>query len=409
MAPTTEDKVKKTAILAALIFSGAGLVHATNGDNLIGVGPTSRAMGGTGIATPQDAISAIFSNPAALSQLQGSQFNFAGTDFAPKVKAKVVGSSFGDWQATSQDAVYAVPAIGVATPVNDKINFGIAAYGVSGMGVDYRNKDTSPNQTNTKVSVMKFVPALSYKQGAFSYGLGLDIDYQAADFGAGLSHNYAVGARLGAGYEYGSWNFGLTYVTPQNVDHKRIYDFDGSGGPTMTFDKTFENLKLENPAQYGAGVAYKGLDKWLFTADVKYIDWANAKGYKDFDWESQTVYAVGVQNRTTDKLTLRAGWNYGKNPVKKHDNFDLTPTATTGVQGAKMSTFGYEYFRIIGFPGVVENHFTVGAGYEFSPKFALNLGYMYAPEKTISETSGPVTLRSKLSEQSVDLGLTFKF
>ena len=33
---------------------------ATNGDNLIGVGPVSRAMGGVGIAAPQDAISAVF-------------------------------------------------------------------------------------------------------------------------------------------------------------------------------------------------------------------------------------------------------------------------------------------------------------------------------------------------------------
>ena len=39
---------------------------ATNGDNLIGVGPISRAMGGVGIAAPQDAISAVFSNPAAM-------------------------------------------------------------------------------------------------------------------------------------------------------------------------------------------------------------------------------------------------------------------------------------------------------------------------------------------------------
>jgi len=69
------------------------------------------------------------------------------------------------------------------------------------MGVDYRNQD--PMATNTKISVMKFVPALAYKNGNFSYGLGIDIDYQAADFGAGLSHDYAIGERLGVNYEYG--------------------------------------------------------------------------------------------------------------------------------------------------------------------------------------------------------------
>ena len=197
--------MKRSVNVLAAAFVIAGLAvsgYATNGDNLIGVGPTSRAMGGTGMAAPQDAISAIFSNPAALSQLDGSQFNFAGTYFAPTVKADVKSGMLGNWSKKSQDAAYAVPAIGLSTPINDKMNFGIAAYGVSGMGVDYRRSGLAsgydPKDTNTKVSVMKFVPAVSYKNGSFSYGAGLDIDYQAADFGAGLSHNYALGARLGA-------------------------------------------------------------------------------------------------------------------------------------------------------------------------------------------------------------------
>lgn len=397
---------KSVKMLAAILVAGLAVNgFATNGDNLIGVGPASRAMGGTGIAAPQDAISAIFSNPAALSQLEGSQFNFAGTYFSPKVKAKVTSPATGNWSDDSQDAAYAVPAIGLATPMNDRMMFGIAAYGVSGMGVDYRDED--PMDMNTKVSVMKFVPAMSYRSGAFSYGAGLDIDYQAADFGSGLSHNYAVGVRLGAAYETGAWNLGVTYVTPQSVDHKRIYNFDSSAPWNST---TFDDLKLENPAQYGFGAAYKGLDKWLFSADVKYIDWANADGYSDFDWESQTVFALGVQNRTTDKLTLRAGWNYGKNPVKEHDGFNASGVGTT-VQGTPITEFGYEYFRIIGFPGVVEHHLTLGAGYDFSPKFALNLGYKKAFSKKITETdsSGAHILQSELSEDAIDIGLTFRF
>ncbi len=374
---------------------------------MIGVGPTSRAMGGVGIAKAQDSISSIFANPATLTQLEGDEFNFAGTYFIPTVKADVNASgSFGIWKGESQDAAYAVPAIGLSHRINDKFIFGIGAYGVSGMDVDYRNIDTI-GQMNTKVSVMKFVSALVYKNGPFSYGVGLDIDYQAADFGSGLSHNYALGARVGVNYEYGKWNFGFVYVTPQNVKHERIYDFDGKSGPSMTFNG-YDDLKLENPAQYGFGISHKCTDKLTSSVEVKYFDWENADGYKDFDWESQWIYALGLTYKATDKLNLRAGYNYSKNPVKKHDNFN--PMSITNIQGYNMSTLGYEYFRIIGFPAIVEHHVTVGVGYNLSEKVSLNLGYKHAFEKTIKETFGGSNyIQSKLSEDAIDFGLTFKF
>lgn len=396
--------MKKISIftLAALSLT---LAHATNGDNMIGVGPTSRAMGGVGIAKAQDSISAIFANPATLTQLGGDEFDFAGTYFNPTVKANVVSSGVGNWKGESKDKPYAIPAIGLTYKIDDKMTFGIGAYGVSGMGVDYRNKDVN-GKINTKVSVMKFVPAFAYKKDNFSYGLGLDIDYQAADFGSGMAHNYAIGARIGANYEYGKWNFGVVYVTPQNVKHERIYDLDGLAGPSGIFNG-YDNLKLENPAQYGFGVSHKCTDKLTSSIEVKYLDWSNADGYKDFDWESQWVYALGLNYKATEKLSLRAGYNYGKSPLKVHNNFN--PAGTTNVQGKSMNTFNYEYFRVVGFPGIVENHITFGVGYNLNSKVSVNLGYKHAFEKTIKETSGPITLESKLSEDAFDFGLTFKF
>ena len=377
------------------------LVFATNGDNMIGVGPTSRAMGGVGIADAQDSISAIFANPATLSQLDGDQFNFTGTYFNPTVKAKVVSPPYpygvGVWSGKSQDAAFSIPAIGLSHKINENFTFGLGAYGVSGMGVDYRNID--PMNTNTKVSVMKFVTALAYKHGNFSYGIGLDLDYQGADFGQGLSHNYALGARIGANYQYERWKFGLVYVTPQNVNHERIFDFDG--------DHIYDKLKLENPAQYGFGVSYKFSDRVTSAVDVKYYDWNSADGYKDFNWDSQWVYAWGLSYKATDKLVLRVGYNYGKNPVNEDNNFN--PAGMTVVQGKAMPTFGYEYFRIVGFPAVVEKHFTCGLGYDLSDKVGINLGYKHAYGKTIKETFAYGSIESKLSEDAVDFGVTVKF
>lgn len=388
--------VKIIALIAAVSLN----LYATNGDNMIGVGPTSKAMGGVGIAKAQDSMSAIFSNPATMTQVKGSEFNFTGTFFIPTVKADVSSTMTGAWKGESKDAGFAMPAIGLTKNINDNLVFGIGAYGVSGMGVDYRNKD--PMNTNTKVSVMKFVPAVAFKKDNLSYGIGIDIDYQAADFGSGLSHNYSVGARVGLNYEYGKWNFGVVYVTPQNVTHERIYDFDNDG--------TYDDLKLENPAIYGAGFSYTFSDRLMAGVDIRYLDWKNADGYSDFDWDSQWVYALGFSYKANEKLTLRAGYNYGKNPVNLNNNFDPSNTATTNLQGNNMQTFGYEYFRVIGFPAIVEHHVTVGFGYNVMDDVSVNIGYMHAFKNDIREiSSNNDVLKAELTEDAIDFGLTFKF
>lgn len=82
---------------------------------------------------------------------------------------------------------------------------------------------------------------------------------------------------------------------------------------------------------------------------------------------------------------------------------------STNVQGKNMNTFGYEYFRVIGFPAIVQNHITISASYIISQKITLNLSYKHALKETLKETSGTITLKSEFSEDIVDFGITFKF
>ena len=63
---------------------------------------------------------------------------------------------------------------------------------------------------------------------------------------------------------------------------------------------------------------------------------------------------------------------------------------------------------------MVEHHATAGIGYEFSKAFAVNAGYMHAFEATIAECGAdpfgqPTTIKSKLSEDSIEFGLTWRF
>ncbi len=405
---------------------------ATNGDNLMGIGPISRAMGGVGIAAPQDAISAVFANPAAMCfgpYCPGSEFNFAGTLFMPKVDARVnVGGL--DISAKGDDKVYAIPAIGISVPITNTFplwRFGLAAYGTSGLGVDYRN--TSIDQPHfynfgpmgqfplvageyTQLQIMKFAPSIAYQPNEkFSLGLAVHIDYANLDLKSGSSHNYAVGAQLGAIYKVtDNISLGATYVSPQSVNHKQVNDFDGDGKA--------DNLKLESPQQLGFGIAFEPMKGMLLLeADAKWINWQNATGYDDFDWKNQWVFAVGAQYKPTKQLALRIGYNYGNNPVKEHNNFvGATPLgpAMTSVQGKSMPVYYYETFRIIGFPAIVKQHVSFGIGYDITKTFAINAGYTHAFKEKIKESGTnmagqPVTLESNLSENSLEFGFTWRF
>lgn len=111
------------------------------------------------------------------------------------------------------------------------------------------------------------------------------------------------------------------------------------------------------------------------------------------------------------------GYNYGSNPVKEHNGWDGSvglsgPNSVSNVQGKYIPTRSYETFHIIGFPALVEHHFTAGLEYRFSEEFFMNPGAMYALENTITENGTdlfgqPVTLAASLKEYGPDLGLTW--
>jgi len=418
-------------ILGILLFGVLGVssgAMATNGDNMIGIGPIARAMGGVGVAAPQDAITAVFANPATLGAgvfTKGSSFDFAGDLFMPSVSGEVRLSGQ-TYESDSHGSVFSIPAIGLSSPVGSGMTFGIAAYGASGLGVDYRGTELD-NPTAfgtypliqgefTQLQIMKFAPSIGYKiDDALSVGASAQIDYATLDMRYGSSPGYAFGLNLGLLYKpMENLSVGLSYITPQSVKHKRVLvDMNGDN----------RDLKLEAPQQVNMGIALASKDimNLLVEADVRWVGWANADGYKDFDWNNQWVYSLGMQIEPVSNFFLRAGYTYAENPVENHDGFDgsinfitMQPNSTKNVQGIIFPTYYYETFRMIGFPAIVEQHVTLGAGYRFNKRFSMNVGYTHALEKSMSETGTdlmgqPVTLESTLSEDSIDFGMTWNF
>jgi long-chain fatty acid transport protein len=417
---------KILAMLALTLLLAAPPTWATNGNNLIAVGPIARAMGGVGVAAPQDAIGAVFANPAAMCfgpYCPSSEINFAGTAFMPKVSTRIQSPIFGTVQADSDEKVYAIPAFGLSLPIGSgpsNWRFGLSAYGVTGLGVDYRGTQVDNNNyfgpgfpassaAYTQQQIMKFAPAVAWQPSSnWSVGVAVHVDYASLDLRNGTSPGYSYGIQPGVIFKAtDNLSLGANYISPQSVTHENVSDFDQDG--------TFDSLELEAPQQFSVGAAYTLLDgRLLLEGDAKWINWSNAAGYSDFDWEDQWVFAIGGQFEVVENLYLRAGYNFGENPVKEHNGW--AQGGLTTVQGKTLPTYYYETFRVVGFPAIVESHYTCGIGYSFTENLKLDLGFMYAPKTTITQTgggpapgTGNFTMESELSETSLDFGLTWRF
>jgi long-chain fatty acid transport protein len=418
-------KLLSIAAGVAILAAVAAPALATNGDNLIGVGPIARAMGGVGIAAPQDAISAVFANPAAMCVgpfCPNTEVDFAGTLFMPEVNAKVSGPGIGGTvKANSSDDVYAIPAIGLSIPIGEQLNlpkwrFGLAAYGVSGLGVDYRDSNLDQSNPNfggfpyaagmySQFNTMRFAPAAAFQPtNDFSIGLAPIVEYSGLDLGEGSVWNYGFGIQTGIIYKPTDYlSLGLNYISPRKVSYQNVSDLNGDG--------SLDNLTLESPQEVGLGVAFT-FRSFLIEVDGKWINWSDADGYKDFQWNDQYVLGLGLQYEPITGLFLRAGYNYGKNPLEKNNGFNGTGSQT--VQGKTLNRYYYETFRTIGFPAIAQQHLTVGVGYQFTEKFGVNLGFMHAFKETFKQsgtdvTGQPVTIESQLEENSIDMGFTWRF
>lgn len=403
-------------ILGAALALMPVAAMATNGDSLEGIGTVSEALGGTGVAAPQDGLTAIVNNPSGLSFVPGADTKeaVAGlTLFHPTVKARIT-TPGGQLSGGSDDPVSLIPFLSYSQPLTAHWNVGIGAYGVSGMGVDYRGKgwDLDGDPLNgyegdifSKYASMKLAPSAAYKvSDSLSLGLALHGNYSTLDFAQGQSEAFSAGLAVGATYRIGTVQLGLSYTTPQKSTFEKVYNFDA-----FTGDRSPDDLSLEQPAAYVGGIAWQPNDRFLTEVNAKFLPWSDAEGYDAFDWKDQWVFAIGAQYKATEKLALRAGFNYSENPVREHHGWD--PTGVTVVQGKQVPTFGYELLRNVGFPAIVESHLTLGFGYQLTPALALNVAYAHAFNKEFESVSAgdAIRLGSSLSEDSIGIGLTWSF
>ncbi|MCW8840712.1 MAG: outer membrane protein transport protein, partial [Gammaproteobacteria bacterium] len=285
------------AVAAATMISAPAF--ATNGDELIGLGAQSRALGGTGVAAFYGAENQL-ANPAMLGKAEGSEFVIGGTLFMPDVKAEA--TTAGPASRSSDADQNVIPEVSMATRLNDNWTFGLGMYGTAGMGVDYRDQDDYDTgaglfSARSALQLMKFVPTFAFNQDNYGFGFSPVIQYGALDLnyrsmvdvtgdgipdGVGTVGN-GVSDDLGFGFDLGAYfdvNKDLTVAVAYQSAIEMEYDgqiTEAADGFMIGPDSmgVITSDKLEQPAQIKVGVAYT-MNNWMLTADAKQIKWGDA-------------------------------------------------------------------------------------------------------------------------------------
>jgi long-chain fatty acid transport protein len=438
-------KTIKLAVVAALAL-GATSAFATNGSALIGLGAKSRGMGGATIGVSHGAESGL-SNPALITSIENTEVAFGGTIFMPKVSNdnSVILPEFGNGPGTqptgqnddssSADSaadLSVIPEISIASKITDSFYIGIGMWGTAGMGVDYRDAENS-GQMNmvTNLQLMQFGVPLAYKVNNFSVAVTPVLQYGALDInyvmsgnlqhamsggaaptntpprngGAGVSQDLKFGYNIGLAYEVANITIGAVYKSQIDMEYKGQIS-----GAIQGFGVTnYDNDKLSTPAELGLGVSYK-MDAHTIAFDYKNIKWSDAKGYEDFAWDDQNIYAVGYEY-TVKSWAARVGFNYADSPISEQKtNFNAQGQDSSQAGAADLSGSLINTFNLLGFPAIVTTHYTVGGTYNLNETTSFDAALTYAPE--VSETYKNFLgqdITTKHSQTGVTLGLNYNF
>jgi len=361
-------------------------------------GAKSRAMGGVGIAKSFGATSGL-ANPALVSSVKNMEFQAAATVFMPNVTFETNAMSnaqqLGSTPAVSEDSaanMSVIPEMAFAQRVSDNFTYGLSATGTAGMGVDYSNPALA--KMNTALQLMKVALPLSFNKGGLSLGVApilqygtLSIEY-ATPQGAsdnGTSSDTGYGYQIGAAYTTSGLTIGLNYTSQISMTYK-----DQISAATKAFGLRADQTTgvaaglsdtLTQPAEFGIGVSYV-MGESTIAADYKNIAWGNAEGYKDFNWKDQRVFAVGYEYAPKG-WALRVGYNHADNPIQELPSSNMMAGQYDGA--------AINLFNMGGFPAIVEDHYTLGAGFDVLENLSVDAAVIYAPETSQSINTTAMT------------------
>jgi long-chain fatty acid transport protein len=276
--------------------------------------PASGGMAGTSLAKPQDLTSAIYGNPATLTQMKGTQFSFGATFYQPEVDLTHDGSVTGTaFHASSGTEIFPVPNVGVTQDLSElglPATLGLGLTAVSGIGAEFRSEPGSLG-AGAEFILFGVNAGLGYALTEnLSVGAAATISFAQLDMGlsstSAETHDLGLRGTFGATYELGATTLGAFYQTELSQTYDNLI---------QTTATRFASPTIEQPANIGFGIANESLagGDLLIAADVMYKSWDDAEFWQDL-FDDQVVFSIGAQ-LSRGPWRYRLGYGYADDPT----------------------------------------------------------------------------------------------
>lgn len=399
---------------------------ATNGLNQIGFGPESVGMGGADLAVARDT-SALNTNPAGLARIQGHRLDLglAVGDMGDIRHRDVFGND------SNNDNKY--PRLGNMAYARRlegyPVAVGIGLFAQGGTGNKYNNLVTAfgtRDDLSILFRVARITPGFAWQvNDALSIGASIvgtyadleqdffpdtsfanPVDPAMSFFGFRLRdmNDFNAGIKLGVMYKASDWlTLGAAYNSKVdiNLQGNMVMDFTALGLGKVTY-RDAEAKNIDQPEEFGVGAAIQATDRLLVSLEMTWINWSAAvtrgtlrashpdnlaappvlNNSLDYNWRDQYVFALGAAYDWNASLRLRAGYNYGRNPILE---VSINPLLNV----------------------IDKHHLTVGLGYDLDDAWQIDgaLEWSLRNDKTYTNPELPFGSNAEAAGKTVALHL----
>jgi long-chain fatty acid transport protein len=336
------------ALSLGLAFCLAKGAAFANGMRVVSQDGFATARGDAFVATADNA-SAVYYNPAGISQLEGDQIRSGiyGIYFDPTFRPPDTAPNSGTtYHVKKKEAV--APQLFYTHEIKDTpFTFGFGSYAPYGAGLEWPD-DTGFYSVgkSSQITYLRVNPVLSVKVlPGLSVAAGVMADYSKIELKQGLSFDatsanyfkyngdgFSMGYNIGVLWQaHSTLSVGATFRSATKFSTKGQTEFESQ--PFYPVTRQNADAEFEFPLTAAAGISWRPSHKWNLEVNVDYTDWSTFDSITihqanptplfavpqdmpvDLYWNASWIYSAGVTRYFDNGWNVSAGYSYNQNSV----------------------------------------------------------------------------------------------